>query len=373
MRFDDDFEENTGGMPVIYMSLGVSLFILLVLGVVIISNKGKTNNSDNYKKMATLTEAAKAYSVTPDVIEETSKLTADDLDFWDMYPVTRPEDEDTIDTEADVTPENEITPMVSVTPQPDYDDGEHVKIELSDGSSEWIKISDKIPRNNYDFTNLVNSGGKMKYLSDGKNVAFLGVDLSKYQDNVDFERLKGQGIDFCMLRVGARGYKTGALTQDENFETNYNLANEAGLDVGAYFFSQAISEDEAREEATMVLNALNGRKLTYPVAIDFESTPNDISRIDTLDKNERLAIVQAFVNRITEGGYKAMVYGNKEFLLKKIDIAKLTNSNIWLSQEDAIPDYPYMYTMWQYTKEGELYGIDGLVDMNISFIDYSAQ
>lgn len=373
MRFDDDLDENTGGLPVIYMSLGVSVFILLVLGIVILSNKGNGRKDNNYQDLLLLTQAATAASVTPKEEEEESRLTADDLDFWDMYPVSRNEADDAIDALAEVTPEESDLPAVTVSPSPDYDDDEHVKVELSDGSYEWVKISSTIPRNNYDFTNLVNSGGKMKYLSDGKNVSFLGIDISKYQGDIDFERLKGQEIDFCMIRVGARGYKTGALSMDENFETYFTDANEAGLDVGLYFFSQAISQEEAIDEANMVLNALNGRKIAYPIAIDFESVENDVSRIDTLDKAERQAIVQAFINRICESGYKAMVYGNKEFLLKKVDISKLTSCNVWLSQDDEIPDYPYMYSMWQYTQEGELYGINGMVDMDICFIDYSAQ
>lgn len=371
MRFDDELDENTGGLPVIYMSLGVSIFILLVLGIVIASNKSKNSPSAEYKDMLTLTQAAKASSVTTNVEDTANVLTADDLDFWDMYPVTR--DDDAIEVDASVTPENEKAPQVTVTPQVDYDDGEHVKVVCRDGSTEWIKINSRIPKNNYDFTSLVNSGGKMKYLSDGKDVSFLGIDVSKYQDDIDFERLKEQDIDFCMIRVGSRGYKTGALSMDDNFETNFTRANEAGMDIGLYFFSQAINEDEAREEANMVINALNMRKITYPIAIDFESVDNDISRIDTLDKNERLLIVQAFINRINEAGYKAMVYGDKEFLLKKIDVSKLVNCNIWLSEEEDIPDYPYMYSMWQYTQEGEVYGINGPVDMNISFIDFTAQ
>ena len=375
MKFDEDLDENTGGIPVIYMSLGVSLFILMVLGVVLIGNSSNKNNSGNYQAMVEATKEAQALAdaeATPTSYDDS--LTANDLDIWDMYPKNAQE-EDYIDPKADVEASEKLmaTPTPEASKEIDYDDGEHVKITYADGSVEWVKINDKWAKNTYDFTNLVNSGGKMRYYSDGKNVSFLGIDVSKYQGTVDFTQVKDQDIDFVMIRVGQRGYKTGALSMDDNFETNFTKATEAGLDVGVYFYSQAVTTQEALDEANMVLNALNGRKLAYPVAFDMESVSNDTSRIDTLDKDERLLITQTFVDRIVEGGYKAMVYGNKEWLLKKIDISKLNNCSIWLSQDDDVPDYPYTYSMWQYTTDGSVYGIEGAVDMDICFIDYSAQ
>ena len=127
------------------------------------------------------------------------------------------------------------------------------------------------------------------------------------------------------------------------------------------------------EEANIVLAAIAEKKITYPVAFDMEYVENDTSRIDTLTRDEKTLITAAFVNKIKEAGYRPMIYGNKEWLLKRIDVSKFTTSAFWLSQDDEHPDYPYKYDIWQYTTEGEIYGIDGAVDMDICFVDYAAQ
>lgn len=368
MKFDDDFEDNGNGLPVIYMALGVSVFIFLILFLVVIVNK--SNKSDNYKNY--LTETGITSSVVQDdndlVIEENKRVAAD-LDIWDMYPQNPEVDTDEIPV-VSIIPSPTVTVEVSVTPE--MEDGKHTKIKYKDGSEEWVAISDKIEKNNYDFTNLINSGGLLKYFSDGKNVSFTGIDVSRYQKEIDFTRLKAQGIDFVMIRVGSRGYKNGTLTMDEFFETNINNAIEAGLEVGVYFYSQAISVAEAEEEAAMLLSAIAGKKVSYPVAFDMEYVDNDSSRIDTLTKDEKTLITAAFANKIKDAGYKPMIYGDKEWLLKRIDISKFTQSSVWLADYEEQPDYPYLFDMWQYSTEGELYGIDGLVDLDICFVDYSA-
>lgn len=375
MKLDDDFDENSGGLPIIYMALGVSFFIFLILCVVISLNKDKNSSKDKitFAQSAELTAAANEAEPVP-TPESVSKRVASDLDIWDLYP-EKDDEEDKMSVTLPVTPKITPTPTVTATPtaKPDYDDGKHVKITYKDGSEEWITINDKIEKNNYDFTNLVESGGKYRYMSDGKNISFIGIDVSRYQKDIDFKRVKEQGIDFVMIRVGARGYKNGTLTMDEYFENNLNSALEAGLDVGVYFFSQAINAQEAEEEANIVLAAIAEKKITYPIAFDMEYIENDTSRIDTLTKEEKTLVTAAFVNKIKEAGYRPMIYGNKEWLLKRIDISQFTTSSFWLSQDDEYPDYPYKYDIWQYTTEGELYGIDGAVDMDICFVDYAAQ
>jgi len=368
MRFDDDdIEESGTGLPVVYMALGVSVFIFLVLFLVIALNntKKKTSDISDYFVNATPTSMAEQ-----EIIPSGEKRVASDLDIWDMYPTHPVKDED---DEEEQKPT--ITPIPTVSPEvtPDYDDDKHIKITFADGSEEWIAINDKWKKNNYDFTNLVNSGGILKYMSDGRNISFAGIDVSRYQKEIDYTRVKAQGIDFVMIRVGQRGYKNGEITQDEYFESNFTKALEAGLDVGLYFYSQATTVDEAVEEAQFVINAINGRNVKYPVAIDMEFVSNDSARIDTLTKEEKTTVSAAFANKIKEAGYRPMIYGNKEWLLKRIDVSKFDQSSIWLSQKEDYPDYPYEFDMWQYSTEGELYGIDGPVDLNICFVDYAAQ
>lgn len=374
MRMDDDFEENGAGMPVIYMALGVSVFILAVLGIVLAINKDN-RPSKNSQIISDMTTVA-VEQATPEPVEEKETLVASDLDIWDMYP-EKPQDkkqDKDKDKDKDKDPDpTEEAEKDAVTPEVDYNDGKHVEIKYSDGSSEWIAINEKLEKNNYDFSNLVDSGGKKKYISDGKNVAFLGIDVSRYQKTIDFSQVADQGIDFVMIRVGARGYKTGQLTLDECFEENLKNAKEAGLKVGLYFYSQAISTQEATEEATMIINAIGENKIDYPIAIDMEMVDNDLSRVETLSKDERTVITAAFVNTIKDAGYIPMIYGDKDWLLKRIDVSKFTQSRIWLAQDDEVPDYPYTFDMWQYTTDGSVYGIDGSVDLNLCFVDYDAQ
>jgi len=357
MRLTDDYEDQSGGMPIIYMVIGVSVFILIIMAVVILTNQKPSSNRQV------------AVSVSETETEETQSygygyLTADDLDIWDMYPETEE------DTETEEESEEETQTDENSNP---YDDGKHIQIVYSDGSDEWVQINPYWEKNNYDFTNIVSSDGKLKYYSNGKKVSYLGVDISRYQEKVDFYSLKADDIDYVMIRVGARGYKTGELQLDECFKENIDGAVKAGLDVGVYFYSQAMTVEEAIEEANMVIDNIKDYNIEYPVAIDMEFVENDTARVETLTRDERTEITAAFLNRIQEAGYIPMIYGNTEWLLKRIDITKFDGSCIWLSEEADIPKYPYRYEMWQYTCQGTVDGIDGYADLNISFVDYSAR
>ena len=361
MRQTDDYEDYSGGLPLIYMALGVSFCVLCILLLVVFLNQDKRPSNQK-------TSVMKSEESTKDSKEVKYKggdLVAEDLDFWDMYPVKEETKKETPkETEEETTTAEEDDPSK---------DGKHVLVEYRDGTSEWLSINPKLKKNTYDFTNLVSKNNLLRYYSDGKQVSYLGVDLSKYQKTVDFAAIKNEGIDYCILRVGSRGYESGVIQEDEMFQEYIAKAKEAGLDIGLYFYSQAVTEAEAVEEAEFVLSKIGDYKITYPIAFDMEYVENDTSRIETLTSKEKTNIALAFLNKIEEAGYTGMLYGNKEWLLKRIDLTKFDAFDIWLSQEADIPDYPYIYSMWQYTRQGEVYGIDGYVDLNISFIDYSAR
>lgn len=367
MRFDDDYEDNGGGLPVIYMALLVSFFILAVLGIVIYSNK-KNNSGNHYKQMMQATiEETEEETVVRD------KLYADDLDIWNMYPEHK--EESMMESETDYETE-EVMPTPSVTPEADEkdkDDENHFQIKLSDGTTEWVEIDKKRTKNTYDFMNLKSVDGKLKYYSGDKVVSFVGVDISRYQKSVDFEQIKNSGIEFVMLRVGSRGYQTGQIALDETFEENIKKASEAGLDIGAYFYSQAINTTEAIEEANMVINALNGYKIKYPVAFVMEPVENDMARIDSVTKDNRAVIAATFLNTVQAAGYKTLLFGDEEWLVKKLDLNNFPTTSIWLSDDSDMPDYPYQFVMWRYTTTGSVVGISGDVNMDICFVDYTAQ
>ena len=174
-----------------------------------------------------------------------------------------------------------------------------------------------------------------------------------------------------MLRIGSRGYGSGQIVADENFEENIKGAIDAGLEVGVYFFSQAVTAEEAVEESNFIIQTLANYQITYPVVFDMEYVQNDKARIEVLSREEKTAVARAFLENIRVAGYKPMIYGTKEWLIKEIDLTKLTEYDIWLSQQKDVPDYPYKFQMWQYTLSGKASGVDTDVNWNISFVDYS--
>lgn len=374
MRLQDDYEydERKGGIPVGMVSVLIIGAMLLVVAVVFFSNNNgnkRSSNSSSYlaesveSTQETGEEQLEARKSTNDLISG-STLTAEDLDFWDMYP-----EKESIPAEAGDKPKTEPEEEI----EDPAEDGKHTKLTNADGTEEWVLISPYLTKNNYDFTNLVYQSNIMKYYENGKLVSFLGIDVSKYHTTVNFTSLKNAGVDYVMLRVGARGYSTGQITLDENFHENLLKAKEAGLSVGVYFYSQAITEEEAVEEANFVLDNIRDYEIDYPVAFWMEEITNDKARIDTLGKNDRTTMARAFLNTIKEAGYVPMVYGTKEWLVREVDLSKLSDYEIWLSQSGDIPDYPYRFSMWQYTNTGSIKGISGYAEMNISFIDYSAR
>lgn len=371
MRLPDDYEDHGSGLTptVVSAIVAVTIFVVVILTVVLIINRKPASHQQNNTAAQTENvqqagnQQTAKYPDTQDLITG-STLTPSDLDFWDMYPETT------------------ATPMPSENPSgqdgkkdtTDTDpstDGKHTLVTNRDGKEEWVLISPYLPKHEYDFTKLVCQSDFMKYYQDGKLTSYVGVDISKYQDYVDFLKLKKAGIDFVMLRVGARGYGSGQIVLDEYFADNLKRATDAGLQIGVYFTSQAITEAEAVEEANVVLDNIKDYKITYPVAFDMGFVDNDTARIEGVSRADKTKITKAFLDTIAAAGYKTLLYGNKEWLIKEVDLSKLSAYDVWLSQMGDVPDYPYRFTMWQYADDISVDGIAGYANMNISFIDYS--
>jgi GH25 family lysozyme M1 (1,4-beta-N-acetylmuramidase) len=289
-------------------------------------------------------------------------LTPDELDFWDLYPTTQP---------TDSTQSTEATPETTPPTDDPSTDGRHTLVVHDNGKEEWVLISPYLPKHQYDYTNLVSKSGMMQYFKNARQISYLGVDVSETQDYIDFILVKKAGIDFVMIRVGVRGYGTGQLRMDEYFTDNYKRATDAGLEVGVYFESQAITEDEAIEEANLVITSVSQNGLSYPVAYVMEYAENDTSRVEELTRQDKTKIAKAFLETIDTAGYTPMLYGNKEWLISRYDMTKLMDFDVWLAQEADLPDYPYWFNMWQYNTTARISGIASNVGLNISFIDYS--
>lgn len=199
--------------------------------------------------------------------------------------------------------------------------------------------------------------------------AVLGIDVSKWQGEIDWDKVKNDGIDFAIIRCGYRGSATGSLVEDPYFEQNIKGAAAAGIKVGVYFFSQAVNEVEAVEEASAAVRLIKDYELQYPVFIDTESAGGD-GRADSLDVKTRTAVCEAFCSTIENAGYEAGVYASRNWYNKNLETASLEPYIIWLAEYRSVPLYQGYYHMWQYTSKGKVDGIDGKVDMNISYLGY---
>ena len=384
MRLPGEDDHKPMGLSVVYMVIGVSAFVLVMLLVVVKSNK-KVNDRKEYVQNAVEQQQEEAVAAPETVVEPERKLRAEDLDFWDMYPVedeknstqnkqaSGQESMNGSSTGSGSEKENENPKKDEVVQEDPSTDGKHTLVKSTDGTEEWVLISPYLTKNTYDFTNLSESANLKKYTENGKKISYVGIDISKHNGSVNFRSLKAAGIDYVMLRLGARGYSTGQMSLDDNFVENIEAAVEAGLDIGIYFYSQAINQEEAVQEVNFIIQNLEPYRahIMYPVAFDMENVSNDKARIDGLSRDDKTAITDSFLSGIQAAGYIPMIYGNKEWLIKNIDLAKLQDYDIWLSQDEDIPDYPYQFAMWQYTTTGVVNGVKGDANLNICFVSYS--
>ena len=206
---------------------------------------------------------------------------------------------------------------------------------------------------------------------DGKMGSRIGIDVSKYQGNIDWKAVKNAGIEFAIIRVGYRGYGTGVLVEDPYFRQNIRGATAAGIKVGVYVFSQAITTQEAVEEASMCIEAVKGYNLAYPIFFDTEySTSNRTGRADGLSKSHRTTIAKAFCETVRNAGYKAGIYASKSWFYNQLDYSQISSYHIWVAHYASATDFAYRYDIWQYTGSGTCAGIGGAVDMNIGYTAY---
>ena len=192
-----------------------------------------------------------------------------------------------------------------------------------------------------------------------------GVDVSKFQGTIDWNAVKADGIDFAIIRCGYRGYGSGKLVEDSTFRQNIQGATAAGLKVGVYFYSQAINEEEAVEEASMVLSLVGGYSLPMGVYYDTEQVGTDVGRADGISAAQRTACAVAFCETIRNAGYTAGVYSYASWFYNALNFANISKYRIWIAQYRDTLSFSYRYNIWQYTSKGSVKGISKPVDMNI--------
>ena len=217
-------------------------------------------------------------------------------------------------------------------------------------------------RNAADFTQ--EASGRVHYSN-----AIAGIDVSSHQGQIDWQRVKADGIDFAILRLGFRGFGSGSLNVDDCYRENFAAAQAAGIKLGVYFFSQAISEAEAEEEADFVLSVLDGAELSYPVFFDWEEISDEGSRSAGMGTDAVSDYASTFCRRITEAGYDAGVYFNQRYGYSIMHLESLRDYTFWLAEYRSAPTFFYDVEFWQYTGTGTVDGISTDVDLDLLFTD----
>lgn len=204
------------------------------------------------------------------------------------------------------------------------------------------------------------------YMTCSAAETMLGIDVSEHQQEIDWGEVAKAGIEFAYIRVGYRGYDQGGIHLDEFFERNYQGASAAGLKIGVYFYSQAISPEEANEEAQFVLKTLGERKPDLPIVYDWEWVSEE-ARTGQMTSEGVTACTDAFCKAVEKAGYDGAFYFNQELASRMFRLGELMSYPFWIAQYEDALTFAYQVKLWQYTASGSVPGIVGSVDMNLYF------
>lgn len=242
-------------------------------------------------------------------------------------------------------------------------------IVYSGGKYNFVPINRNLKLHSYDKANLnILESGEYQYLQEGEVVSYKGIDVSRHQGTIDWNMVAQDGVEFAFIRVGYRGYGSGKMMEDEFFEENIKGALQAGIKVGVYFYSQAVSREEVLEEAQFVLDKIAPYKIECPVVFDVERVSEGEGRMNAISMEDRTAFTALFCQTIENAGYRPMIYHNTEMGVMMLGLSDLEAYDKWFAAYSDLFYYPYDYKVWQYSQSGRVQGIQGDVDLNISFV-----
>ncbi len=265
--------------------------------------------------------------------------------------------------------------MLVITPVKDYEDTKKAKVSLTGDSGEkMIFFAKEGMQNSWQDPKkyVKNEDGYMEYNDPDNPDAYTswGVDVSKFNTVKDWKKVKEAGFDFALIRMGYRGYGGGTIVEDPYFVSNIEGALKAKMDVGVYFFTQAVTVAEAVEEAKAVIDAIKKYEITYPVVLDTEFYSSVEARANYMSVQLRTDIIKAFCETIKKAGYTPMIYSSTNWSLLNYDRSQLDEYDFWYAYYGLNVDYPYHYEIWQYSDSATVPGISGSVDVNICFKKY---
>jgi GH25 family lysozyme M1 (1,4-beta-N-acetylmuramidase) len=239
-----------------------------------------------------------------------------------------------------------------------YDDNRYVFAPVLDGVAKHSLLSENFVKTDE---------GEIQYVDEGEVMSHKGIDVSKYQGDINWEKVKASGVEYAFIRLGIRGYESGKIVLDEYYDANMRGANDTGVMAGVYFFTQAVTVEEAIEEAEFVIENLADYDVPYPIVFDVEMVEGANARANNLTQKERTDLTIAFCDAIKEAGYTPMIYGNVKCFTKLLDMTRLEDYEKWYAFYDDYMYMPYNVSCWQYTEKGTVDGIKGKVDLNISY------
>ena len=231
-------------------------------------------------------------------------------------------------------------------------------------NSYTVDVLEDVPVFAYDPNSFSLQNGRMTCADPSLRLVH-GIDVSSHQGLIDWNKVAGDGVEFAILRAAYRGYTAGSLNKDSTFDYNAQQAAQNGLQVGAYIFSQAITVEEAVQEADFLLEILAGKPIDGPVVFDWEVIGTKDARTYGLDTDTLCAAANAFCRRIEQAGYSPMIYFNSYAGYVKYDLSRILEYPFWFAQYKEQPDFYYNFQMWQYTSSGKVNGIDGNVDLDV--------
>ena len=245
-------------------------------------------------------------------------------------------------------------------------------VVYADGGYNFFPITDDYQRHNYVLDNFVldEETSRINYVNDvGEVRSVTGIDVSKHQGEIDWKKVAADGIDFAFIRAGYRGSTEGKLAEDECFYDNIEGALKNHIQVGVYFYTQAVTEKEAKEEAEFLLEMLEPYDITYPVVLDLEEVEGK-SRTEGLSQEDFTDAAIEFLDTIGNAGYQTMIYGNLKTFFIMLDMSRIEKYDKWFAYYYNPVYFPYEFTIWQYSSTGKVDGIDGDVDLNVCMKEY---
>lgn len=248
-------------------------------------------------------------------------------------------------------------------------------VVYADGGYNFFPISETLKKHDYVYENFIQQeNGEIIYTDDTQSVQSLkGIDVSRHQGEINWRKVAGDGVSYAFIRAGYRGTTEGSLVEDEYFQDNIEGALDNHIDVGVYFYTQAITEKEAQEEAEFVIDLIKNYDVTYPVVLDLEEVTGSSARTSKMTREEYTKAAIAFCEKIKEAGYTPVIYGNLKTFMIMLDMEQLEDYEKWFAYYDSTVYFPYAFSIWQYSSKGSVDGIKGDVDLNICMKDFAQQ